>query len=301
MFDFSAVSSPEFFSESFDAIRFETSPDSRTPGDVSSHWWQQSRAHTLLSPQAEKELAHRLRAGDESAFDRLVECNLRLVWRLALQLRPAHSALTLCDLFQEGCVGLMRAARKFDPDRGCRFSTCAVPWIRVSMTRALNGPGKMVRQPELVLRRKRSLESHLHHLTQTLGRLPRAEEQGALLPKSRFGWDETAPSEMASLDAPIGGGSDELWADVLVDAQCDVAGAVQERAVDACVLRALQQLPPRESQVLRWRFGIDGEAPRTLRQIAERLELSIETVRRIELKALERLRRDENLASICND
>jgi len=244
----------------------------------------------LLTREQEIDLARRVAAGDETAKQRLIESNLRLVVQVAR--RYLNRGLPLPDLIEEGNLGLMRAVEKFDSERGVRFSTYATWWIRQAVSRALANQARTVRIPihvQLLLGRYLKEQQRL---TQKLGRVPTTAEVAQAL-----GTTEEQVSELEelrqqplSLDAPIGGETGRL-SDVIADATADPAAVLtrlfRERAD---LVAVLDDLAPNERTVLRRRFGLEGDEPETLEAIGQRLDLSRERVRQIETAGLRKLR-----------
>jgi RNA polymerase sigma factor (sigma-70 family) len=243
-----------------------------------------------LAREQEVELAQRARAGDEKAKQQLIEANLRLVVQVAR--RYINRGLPLPDLIEEGNLGLLRAADKFEPDRGTRFSTYATWWIRQAVTRALANQARTIRLPvhiEMLLGRYRR---ELSQLTQTLGRAPTSSEMAQTMGMSeeQIGELEELRLQPVSLDAPVGTDTRKLG-ETIVDASSDPAAALtrllHERAELAAVL---DDLAPNERTVLRRRFGLDGDEPETLEAIGKRLDYSRERIRQIESAGLRKLR-----------
>jgi RNA polymerase primary sigma factor len=254
--------------------------------------------HPLLTAQEERRLARAIERGDLGAKDRLVRCNLRLVASVAR--RHVGRGLPMEDLLQEGVVGLIRAAEKYDWRRGTRFSTYAVPWIRQAIAQALANTGRLIRLPA---------PQHLQ-----AERLSRAErgllERGAADPglaelAAETGLEEAAvlrirraDAQHASLDAPVGDGSGRLG-DLVADERepVDVAVAAARRRT---VRESVERLADRDRDVMRLRFGLDGHGERTLGAVGEVVGLSPERVRQLESAALERLAGDAELAAWVN-
>src|SRR4051812_12789480 len=250
--------------------------------------------HPLLTAAEEHRLARRIERGDLAAKDRLVRCNLRLVASVAR--RHAGRGLAMEDLLQEGVVGLIRAAEKYDWRRGTRFSTYAVPWIRQAISQALANTGRLIRLPapqhlqaEKLARAERGLLERGAHP----GAAALAAATG--LPEAAIQRIRRADTPAASLDAPVGDGAGRL-VDLVADAQepVDVAlAAARRRAVRLSV----ERLEGRDRDVMRLRFGLDGGGERTLGAVGEVVGLSPERVRQLELAALEKLAEDGELAA----
>jgi RNA polymerase sigma factor (sigma-70 family) len=243
-----------------------------------------------LTREQEVDLAQRARAGDETAKERLVESNLRLVVQIAR--RYINRGLPLSDLIEEGNLGLLRAVDKFEPGRGTRFSTYATWWIRQAVARALANQARTIRLPvhiEMLLGRYK--REH-RRLTQTLGRAPSAGElaQAMGMSEEQIGELDELRLQPVSLDAPAGRDTRPLG-DTLADTTTDPAIALtrlfRERADLAAVL---DDLAPNERTVLRRRFGLDGDEPETLEAIGQRLDYSRERIRQIEASGLRKLR-----------
>jgi RNA polymerase primary sigma factor len=246
----------------------------------------------LLDREQEVVLARRARAGDETATQRLVESNLRLVVQVAR--RYLNRGLPLPDLIEEGNLGLLRAAEKFDPDRGTRFSTYAVWWIRHFITRALANQARLIRLPvhvEMLL--GRYAREH-KRLAAELGREPTPEEVAAALGTTveQVQELEEIRQHPVSLDAPLGDAEKGARvADLVPDTSAD-PGAMFTRlfARRAELASVLDDLAANERTVLRRRFGLEGAEPETLEAIGRSLGLTRERVRQIEGAGLRKLR-----------
>jgi RNA polymerase sigma factor (sigma-70 family) len=244
----------------------------------------------LLHREEELELAQRAQAGDETAKQRLIESNLRLVVQIAR--RYINRGLPLSDLIEEGNLGLLRAVDKFEPDRGTRFATYATWWIRQAVTRALANQARTIRLPvhvEILLGRYK--REH-QRLSQALGRAPTVGELAQAMGTSETQIEELEELRLQplSLDTPAGRDTRALG-ETIVDATADPAAVMtrlfHERADLAAVL---DDLAPNERTVLRRRFGLDGDEPETLEAIGRRLDYSRERIRQIEVSGLRKLR-----------
>jgi len=264
----------------------ESAPEDRGKAILDLYLKEISRI-PLLSAEEERELALRAQTGDAEAERRMVEANLRLVFKLARQY--TNRGLPLMDLVEEGNLGLLRAVRKFRPDKGARFSTYATWWIRQSIVRALANQARMIRLPvhvELLLAR---YLRETKALTQQLGRPPSlvetAEAMG--LPAEQLAELEQLRHPPASLEAPVGEEGKGTLRDVVADRQLSTYNPLKERADLAELLNALGE---NERTVLRLRFGLDAGEPMTLEAIGRRIGLTRERVRQIEVAALKKVR-----------
>jgi RNA polymerase primary sigma factor len=249
----------------------------------------------LLTAAEERRLARRIERGDLAAKDRLVSSNLRLV--ASVSRRYIGRGLPMEDLMQEGVLGLIRAAEKFDWRRGTRFSTYAVPWIRQAITHALANTSRLVRLPapqhleaDRLARAERGLLEHGREPSATALAEATGMKEDAILRVRR------ADATVASLDAPVGDGSGRLG-DVLSDEGAtqpvEVALAAERRRA---VRRSIERLAGRDREVMRLRYGLDGGGQRTLGAVGSAVGLSPERVRQLEVAALERLHQDDDLA-----
>ncbi|HEX8834166.1 MAG TPA: RNA polymerase sigma factor RpoD/SigA [Abditibacteriaceae bacterium] len=275
--------------------------------DAVAAWVKMAQKTPLLTAVEEKELGRRIADGDEEAYQKMVEANLRLVITMALkQLHQGHNhSLTLADLIQEGNFGLMRAARKFDPALGYRFSTYASFWIRQAMSRAIADQAKMVRVPAHIAELTKTAYRTIALLVQALGRQPNVDELAAKLGVSK----DTAAlvllnmSETFSLDDEIGEtGDGEDFVDMLKDNDA----IVPEEAAETAMLReevrdALNELSDREREVVGLRYGLGGGKAHTLQELGAHFKVSRERVRQIEGQALRKLRKGGLAQAVRNN
>jgi RNA polymerase primary sigma factor len=247
------------------------------------------RRTPLLSPEAEVTLGRRIAQGDEQALHALVEGNLRFVVQVALKYQ-GHG-LPLADLINEGNLGLLHAARKFDPTRGTRFITYAVWWIRQAIMHALAAGGGVVRLPvkqaEMLAKVRREFET----LQRARGTAPTVEElaQALKLPAADVADLLRVYRPHQSLDAPLTEEGDITRLDVLpAESLPSSEAAYVSAAMRQEVHALLARLEPRQAAILRARFGFDGE-PQSFAEIGRALGLSRERVRQIEAQARRRL------------
>ena len=245
----------------------------------------------LLSAQQEIAIARRVRAGDEEAMQELVKRNLRFVISVAKKYQNRGMALT--DLIGEGNVGLLTAARKFDPDQGVKFISYAVWWIRQAILASLARQGRTVRVP---LNRTADLSRIIRTsetLRQELRREPTPEEVAATTGLSLDVVQSLAALNTADvrLDAPLDPEGERSLIDRFVtDEQSDAEGQAMDRFLSEEIDRALRTLPPRDAKVLRLYFGLDGGREHTLEEIGGMLGVTRERIRQLRDRALKRLK-----------
>ena len=258
-------------------------------GDTLQLFLRDVRRHPLLTAADEIELAKRIERGDLEAKERMVNSNLRLVVSLAKKYQ-GHE-LSLLDLIQEGILGLIRAAEKFDWRKGYKFSTYATFWIRQAIQRGLANQGRTIRLPVHIGQRERKISKAERELAVELGRPPTDEEIAEAADISLRELRETREYSrtVTSLERPVGeDGATELG-ELLPSDEPEPVEEVEIGFRHDAVHRALENLSEQEQRVIRLRYGINGDEPTPLREAGKLLGLSPELVRRIEHKALERL------------
>ena len=245
----------------------------------------------LLSFEEEKALALRIANGDKEAEDIMVQHNLRLVVSIAK--KYTGCGLSLLDLIQEGNTGLIEAARKYDVNKGFRFSTYATWWVRQKIGRALSDQSRSIRIPAHIAELVSRIKKVTGTLIQKLGRTPTEEELAAVLgvevDKIKVALDMS--QAVSSLDVPVGDDDETTVGDLQADhsAQNPMTGLIAE-ANKQVIESVLATLNEREANVLRLRFGIESDHAHTLEEIGEKMGVTRERVRQIEVKAIKKLR-----------
>jgi RNA polymerase primary sigma factor len=258
-------------------------------GDTLQLFLRDIRRHPLLSADDEVELAKRIERGDLEAKERLVNSNLRLVVSLAKKYQ-GHE-LSLLDLIQEGILGLIRAAEKFDWRKGYKFSTYATFWIRQAIQRGLANQGRTIRIPVHIGQRERKIARVERELAVKLERAPTDEEiaEAADLTVREIEETRDAARTVTSLDRPVGDDSDTALGDLFPSDEPEPSEKAEIALREQAVRKALENLSEQERRVIQLRYGINGDEPTPLREAGRQLGLSPERVRRIEHRALERL------------
>ena len=244
----------------------------------------------LLTTDQEVELAQRIRKGDKRALERLTKANLRFVVSVAKQYQ--NQGLSLPDLINEGNVGLIKAAEKFDETRGFKFISYAVWWIRQSILQAIAEQSRLVRLPLNQVGSVNKITRELNKFEQEHERKPSVDEiaERVDLPEDKIADAMKANSRHVSMDAPIADGEDSSMIDFLAGDSSNTDKELAIESLKAEVSRILKLLTDKEQKVLRAFFGIDGSPEMTLDEIGEKYNLTRERVRQIKEKALRRLR-----------
>jgi len=292
--------------------------------DVAAQYFQESARHRLLSAGQERELTlavergriagkklersrpalsettrRRLRREIEQALmarEELVRSNARLV--ISIAKRYQHLGLPLMDLIQEGNIGLLRAIDRFEPSRRLRLSTYATWWVRQAINRAVANQGRAIRLPAYLQDRLHKMHRVSQELEQSLGRAPNDDELADSLEVTPLDIHtmRSAAVPVVSLDEPIGEDDDDPPLAQIEDTEVvPLDDLVARRLLREAMERALEELPARYAMIVRMRYGMDGDRPRTLEDIARKLNLSRERVRQIERDAFTRLRMQDEV------
>jgi len=253
----------------------------------------------LLTPEQEIDLAQRIKKGDQKSLEKLTKANLRFVVSVAKQYQ--NQGLSLGDLINEGNLGLIKAAKRFDETRGFKFISYAVWWIRQSILQALAEQSRIVRLPLNRVGALNKIGKAFSSLEQEFEREPSASELAEELDMSIFEVADTLKisGRHLSMDAPFAQGEDNRLLDVIQDERQPAPDSIlMDESLKEEVQRALATLSDREAEVIRLYFGLQREHSLTLEEIGEKFNLTRERVRQIKEKAIRRLRhasRSKNL------
>lgn len=244
----------------------------------------------LISVQDEVDLARRIREGDQKALDKLVRANLRFVVSVAKQYQ--NQGLSLPDLINEGNLGLIRAAQRFDETRGFKFISYAVWWVRQSILQALAEQSRIVRLPLNRVGSLNKINKERSKFEQEFERIPSAEELAERLdiPADQVADTMKVSGRHISVDAPFADGDENSLLDVLINDDTPTPDRVlNQESLSKEVDRALQQLDERERNIVKMFFGIGGQEM-TLEEIGAKYDLTRERVRQIKEKAIRKLK-----------
>ncbi len=287
-----------------DGPALTTAADNTEAGEISKHellhsdrsslqlYLQEIGRVALLTPEQEVELAGRIKRGDEQARQHMIQANLRLVVKIAYDY--SHLGLPLLDLISEGNIGLMKAVGRFDPAKGGKLSTYAAWWIKQSIKRALANQSKTIRLPVHMVDKIARLRKAAMQLQESLGREPTNEELAELLglPVKKIAHLKSVSLRPSSLDAPVGEDDKTELGELVCDENEptpfeNLRGKTTLQDIGSLV----SNLEPREAEILRLRFGLDGELPKTLEEVGQALHVTRERVRQLQNTALAKMRK----------
>ncbi len=267
-----------------------------TPARELKPYFDEIREIPLLTSQQEKDLFRRFKkTKDPAVREKIAKSNLRLV--ISIAKRYQHMGLPLDDLIEEGSIGLLKAIEKFDLRKNVKFATYASFWIRQSVTRALTNEGKLIRLPAHITSRLSKMRKANERLRQDLGRDPTTEEIAlAINLQPREVYDlKSITTSYDSLDSPIGEDGSGQLIDIIVDKSRDGEEVLSIDRIAKIIrydsiMNLINNLPERESVVLRLRFGLEDGVFRTLEEVGAELGLTRERIRQIEMSAIKKLR-----------
>jgi RNA polymerase primary sigma factor len=255
--------------------------------------------YALLTAAQEVELAKAIERGDQQAKDMLINSNLRLVVSIAKKYQ-GHG-LTLLDLIQEGIIGLIRAAEKFDWRKGFKFSTYATWWIRQAVQRGVANKARVIRIPVHIVEREQKISRAERDLVAKLERAPTDEEiaERSKLPVKQVREVRTAARAVASLDKPVGEDDSATFGDLFASDEKSPEEQVEVELTERALHHAVSELSEREQRILKLRYALEGDAePKSLEEIGRILGITRERVRQLESEALRRLAERREIAAM---
>ncbi|MBQ4420992.1 MAG: RNA polymerase sigma factor RpoD/SigA [Synergistales bacterium] len=245
----------------------------------------------MITPEEEVVLAQKIKQGDQAALDKLTKANLRFVVSVAKQYQ--NQGMSLPDLINEGNVGLIKAAQRFDETRGFKFISYAVWWIRQSILQALAEQSRIVRLPLNKIGSMNKINKAFAKLEQEYERTPNYEEVAATLdiPDNEVRESMRHSGKHLSMDAPLANDEDNTMYDFMrSDEDTTPESELMYESLKTEINRAVSTLSPKEADIIRMFFGLDGYTPMTLDEIGEKFDLTRERVRQIKEKAIKRLK-----------
>jgi RNA polymerase primary sigma factor len=246
----------------------------------------------LLTPKEEVELAERIKKGDQRARNRMISANLRLVVKIAHDY--SNFGLPLLDLISEGNIGLIKAVERFDPSKGGKLSTYAAWWIKQAIKRALANQSKTIRLPVHLVDKISKMRRITTQFVEQHDREPTDEEVAYEMGVSvnRVAHLKSVSTRPSSLDAPVGDDGDTKFGELIGDdMQMTPLENLQHKTMQNDIQEIIDLLEPRESEIIRLRFGLDGNHPLTLEEVGEKFDITRERVRQIQTMALHKMRR----------
>jgi RNA polymerase primary sigma factor len=253
---------------------------------------QQISQIPLITPKEEIELAAEIKKGNEAAREKMITANLRLVVKIAQDY--SNLGLSLLDLINEGNIGLMKAVERFDPTKGGKLSTYGSWWIKQSIKRALANQSKTIRLPIHMVDRVTQIRRTTAILSERLGREPTDDELASEmnLPVNRITLLKSVSQKPASLDTPLGDEDGSTLGELVPDKKAvSPLENLQSKSIVGDISKVLDQLEPREADIIRLRFGLEGLDPLTLEEVGAKIGLTRERVRQLQEHALRALRK----------
>lgn len=274
-------------------VRAEAAPAEPAERNNLQLYLQEIGKTPLLTIDEEVKLAKRIMKGDKAARDHMISANLRLVVKIAMDYKDF--GLPLLDLISEGNLGLIKAVERFDPSKGGKLSTYAAWWIKQSIKRALANQSKTIRLPVHLVDKISKMRRTAMALTEELGREPTDEEIAIELqvPTSKVAHLKSVSVRPASLDAPIGEDGDSTTFGEIVGDENAVSPAENLQLVgqNTALNSLVDSLDPREAEIIRYRFGLDGRDELTLEEVGEKFRVTRERVRQLQNLALSKMRK----------
>lgn len=246
----------------------------------------------LLTPDEEIKLAAQIKEGNEKAREHMIKANLRLVVKIAYDY--SNFGLPVLDLISEGNIGLIKAVERFDPTKGGKLGTYASWWIKQSIKRALANQSKTIRLPVHMVDKIAKMRREINRMQEELGREPTNEEiaHNLGISVSKVAHLKSVSVRPTSLDAPVGDGEETELGELVGDEKAiNPLDTLSNKSQINDVQRILNQLDPREAEIIRMRFGLDGMAAKTLEEVGNHFNITRERVRQLQFTALKKLKK----------
>jgi RNA polymerase primary sigma factor len=255
------------------------------------HYLNSISGYKPLTKEQEYALGEKIQAGDQDAINHLVLCNLKFVVSIANRYR--NTGLPVSDLINQGNLGLLEAAKRFDHTKDVKFISYAVWWIRQSIIQALAEQSGTVKLPIKQAGILYKINGAKEKLNKTLNREPTSSELAEYLEMDESDIENVlrVSRNYLSLEAPIKDGEDRSFIDLLESSSTDIEEDIISKTLKTALDDIVEELDERESQIISWRFGMDDSAPKTLEEIGELMDISRERVRQLETRALAKLRK----------
>lgn len=247
----------------------------------------------LITPEKEIELAAKIKKGDKEARDLMIKSNLRLVVKIAHDY--ANFGLPLIDLISEGNIGLIKAVERFDPAKGGKLSTYAAWWIKQSIKRALANQSKTIRLPVHLVDKISKMRKVAMQLQEELGREPTDDEiaEAINIPVNKVAHLKSVSVRPTSLDAPVGDDDTTQFGDLVGDENAATPFEnLRDKTLQADINAMIEELDEREAKIIKLRFGLEGQTPKTLEEVGEMFGITRERVRQLQNMALSQMRKN---------
>lgn len=259
--------------------------------DQVKNYLQRISEYKPLSREEEYKLGKKIQRGDKKALEKLVLANLKFVVTIANKYKI--SGIPLADLINQGNVGMLEAAKRFNPEKGVKFISYAVWWIRQSIIQSLAEQSGTVKLPIKQASILYKINGAIENLSKELGREPRSDEIAEYLDISEDDIENIlrVSRNYLSLEAPVKEGEDRTFIDFLESKKQDVEEEIIHKTLNEALTEIVDELSNREKDIVIWRFGLNGEIPKTLEEIGQILTISRERVRQVESRALNKLKK----------
>lgn len=259
--------------------------------DAMQQYFKNISAYKPYTHEEEMELGYKIQQGDKEALKKLILANLKFVVSIANKYKTQD--VPLLDLINQGNIGLLEAAKRYDPSKGTKFITYAVWWIKQAIVQALNEQGSTVKMPVKHTTYLYKINSATEKLTKELGRAPSVEEisKATDIPAEEIEEVLMASKSYLSLDNYIGNDEDKTFLDSIEDEDSNVEKVIIAKALKSSIDEIISSLDPREAEIIIKRYGFDGGQPQTLEELGESMGVSRERVRQLENRALEKLKK----------